>query len=171
MARGFLIDETKCTGCKACVITCKDKNGLSAGVNLRFVTTEEWGSFPNVKVGFHSRTCNNCKNPACVANCPSGAMNRNNELGVVKVDLDVCIGCGKCAKVCPFGCPTIDNDQKKSLKCDYCYDLTKFGVNPACMDVCNARALFYGDIDRLMSKNPEAKLLRGETRPNTLLIS
>ena len=48
MSKGFFIDETKCTGCKACVVTCKDKCGIDAGMNLRTVTTEERGSFPFV---------------------------------------------------------------------------------------------------------------------------
>ena len=55
MSKGFFIDETKCTGCKACVVTCKDKCGIDAGMNLRTVTTEERGSFPFVRVCFHSR--------------------------------------------------------------------------------------------------------------------
>ena len=41
MSKVFFIDETKCTGCKACVVTCKDKCGIDAGMNLRTVTTEE----------------------------------------------------------------------------------------------------------------------------------
>lgn len=170
MARGFFIDETKCTGCKACVVTCKDKRNLDAGFNLRFVNSQVWGSFPHVRMSYHSRSCNNCKNPACVENCPSGAMSRDNELGVVKVDLDVCIGCGKCAKACPFGAPTIDSDKKKSMKCDFCFDLTKDGQNPACMDVCNSRALEFGDLDELQKAHPDAKEVEGDTRSNTLVL-
>ena len=139
MSKGFFIDETKCTGCKACVVTCKDKCGIDAGMNLRTVTTEERGSFPFVRVCFHSRSCHNCKNPAC-------------------------------AKVCPFGAPAIDESAKKCKKCDFCYDLIKKGKNPACVDVCNARALDFGELDDLKAKHAGAKSVGGETKASTLII-
>lgn len=170
MSKGFFIDETKCTGCKACVVTCKDKCGIDAGRNLRTVTTEERGSFPFVRVCFHSRSCHNCKNPACVENCPTGAMNRDNDLKIVRVDTERCIGCGTCAKVCPFGAPTIDKSAKKCKKCDFCYDLIKNGKNPACVDVCNARALDFGELDDLKAKHAGAKSVGGETKASTLII-
>lgn len=170
MSKGFFIDETKCTGCKACVVTCKDKCGIDAGMNLRTVTTEERGSFPFVRVCFHSKSCHNCKNPACVENCPTGAMNRDNDLKIVRVDTERCIGCGTCAKVCPFGAPTIDESSKKCKKCDFCYDLIKNGKNPACVDVCNARALDFGELDDLKAKYAGAKSVGGETKASTLII-
>lgn len=170
MSKGFFIDETKCTGCKACVVTCKDKCGLDAGMNLRTVEIEESGTFPHVRVCFHSHSCHNCKNPACMAACPTGAMNRKNDLKLVMVNTEKCIGCGSCAKACPFGAPTIDEEAKKCRKCDFCYDLIKKDENPACVDVCNARAIDFGETDELKSKYKNAKALSGDTEPATLII-
>ena len=81
-----------------------------------------------------------------------------------------CIGCRTCAKVCPFGAPTIDESAKKCKKCDFCYDLIKNGKNPACVDVCNARALDFGELDDLKAKYAGAKSVGGETKASTLII-
>lgn len=171
MSKGFLIDETKCTGCKACVINCKDKNGLDAGMNLRTVEIEESGTFPKVSVCFHSKSCHNCQEPTCMKECPSGAIYRDKELGIVLVNEEKCIGCGTCMKACPFGAPVVDPETKKCKKCNFCYDLLRKGEKPACVDVCNARCLDFGEIDELKEKYKDAKLLEGKTKPNTLVIS
>lgn len=72
--------------------------------------------------------------------------------------------------VCPFGAPTIDESAKKCKKCDFCYDLIKNGKNPACVDVCNARALDFGELDDLKAKYAGAKSVGGETKASTLII-
>lgn len=66
--------------------------------------------------------------------------------------------------------PTIDESAKKCKKCDFCYDLIKNGKNPACVDVCNARALDFGELDDLKAKYAGAKSVGGETKASTLII-
>ncbi len=166
---GFLIDETKCTGCHACTITCKDKNGLDAGYNLRNVTTNEYGTIPNLMVVYSSSTCYNCENPKCLKECPTDSISKDETYGVPVTNEDTCISCGTCVKACPFDhpimAPSSDNPNKQVKKaCDFCIDLLKKGEQPACVSVCNARALEFGPIDELMKKYPEAKRL--ETRFN-----
>jgi Fe-S-cluster-containing hydrogenase component 2 len=69
--------------------------------------------------------------------CPSGAISKDNETGVVKIHQDLCVGCEKCRFVCPFGPETIKIENGVAVKCDLC------GGKPACVDVCQPGALLY----------------------------
>ena len=170
MTYGFVVDETKCTGCKACVIACKDVCGRKAGVNLRHVWETEEGTYPNTKVTFHSGACNNCTFAVCVQNCPRKAMRRNADLKVPMVNTDKCVGCGTCQRTCPYSTPVVDPEDHKSHKCDFCHDLVVEGKNPVCVDVCNARALHFGKIEDLRKEFPNAASKFGANGPRTYLI-
>lgn len=56
------------------------------------ICTARRGTFPKVKMNFRPTLCNHCAEPACVANCPTGAMAKREDNGAVVVDQDVCIG-------------------------------------------------------------------------------
>ncbi len=56
--------------------------------------------------------------PACVASCPTGAMAKDTDTGIVSNDPDVCIGCGACAKACPYGAPAVVETLGIAKKCD-----------------------------------------------------
>ena len=43
-----------------------------------------------------------CTDPVCMIGCPTGAIHRNVEEGVVVINDDTCIGCGTCANSCPY---------------------------------------------------------------------
>lgn len=42
---GFFIDSSRCSGCKACQVACKDKNNLEVGRRFRRVYEVKGGSF------------------------------------------------------------------------------------------------------------------------------
>ena len=151
MALGFYFDMTRCIGCRACQVACKDKNNLEVGVVLRNAKTYELGSFPDVQVFNYSASCNHCENPACVAACPTGAMYKAED-GTVIHDKDVCIGCQSCVSACPYGVPQYNAAQSIVNKCDACAYLRAKGMNPACVDACPNRALDFGDLDELRAK-------------------
>ena len=151
MAYGFYFDMTRCIGCRACQVACKDKNRLEVGVTFRNAKTYETGSFPNVNVFNYSASCNHCENPACVANCPTGAMYKAED-GTVIHDREMCIGCQSCVRSCPYEVPVFDESIGKVKKCDACAYLRAKGMKPACVDACPNRALDFGDIDELKAK-------------------
>ena len=90
---GFLYDTTRCVGCKACQIACKEQNKLGVGEFFRRVETlTEEGVLTHF-----SAACNHCENPACVEVCPTGAIDPAD----FSVSKGPCLKCGACVKLCP----------------------------------------------------------------------
>ncbi len=175
MALGFYFDMTRCVGCRACQVACKDRNDLDLGILFRYAKTYETGSFPKVGMYNYSGSCNHCDNPACVTVCPTGAMYKAED-GTVIHDDDMCIGCQSCVKICPYGAPKYDEVRNIVRKCDACASQRAKGENPVCVDACPSRALDFGERDELIAKYgpdlvkdlpilPDSKL----TNPNTLI--
>lgn len=150
--KGFYFDMSICTGCRTCQVACKDKNNLSVGPMFRQVHTIEGGKFPKPVVYNISLGCNHCANPKCVENCPTGALYKRPEDGVVLQDHAKCIGCRLCTWSCPYGAPQYIEVEGKVGKCNMCIDLQEKGEDPACVAACIMRALHVGEIEELRKK-------------------
>ncbi len=112
---GFYFDSTKCTGCKTCQVSCKDEKDLDLGpkfVGYTSLVVEVGNSKgiwqQNVYSYYLSISCNHCSNPTCVAGCPTGAMHKREQDGLVVVDQTICVGCRYCELRCPYGAPQYD---------------------------------------------------------------
>lgn len=176
MQYGFCFDMRSCSECRTCVIACKDKNDLKVGINYRDVIIHEGGVFPKPWVYFMSMACNHCKEPICVAKCPTGAMYKREEDGIVLIDEERCIGCKSCTKACPYMAPKYMKDKKKSVKCDMCIDMLTKGEKPVCVTACMSRALDFGDIKELelkYGKGDEIKSLppTKKTKPSLVILA
>lgn len=156
----FYFEQKHCSGCCTCQIACKDKNNLKAGQLFRKVHEFSGGGYwqegaaiiQAVYAFWLSLSCNHCANPACVENCPTGALKKCAEDGIVDIDQEKCIGCKRCVKSCPYGSLQVDHDTEKVRKCDFCRDLLAQGKSPACVAACPMRALDYGQLDELRKK-------------------
>ena len=147
---GFLVDLSKCIGCKACEIACTNRQHLVApGPRPRRVRTTEEGTFPDTKVINLSLSCMHCADPACVANCPAGALSKDENAGSVKVDVNRGIGCKTCSQVCPFDVPQYREEEGTMAKCDLCGDRRQMGLDPACVQTCFNNALKVGPLESL----------------------
>lgn len=170
MAKAMLIDTTRCIGCRGCQVACKAWNELPAG---RSALTET-GTNPShldannftrvlfqevstpqreVRFSFVKRQCMHCREPACVAACPVGALAKLAEGPVVYRD-DRCIGCRYCMMACPFQVPKFQWDARVPYvrKCTFCADRLALGLKPACAETCPTEALLFGDRDELVAE-------------------
>ncbi len=90
------------------------------------------------------RTCNHCLNPACVAACPSGAIHKRGEDGVVLVDQTRCRGWRSCVAACPYKKTFFNWASGKSEKCILCFPRIESGQAPACFHACPGRIRYLG---------------------------
>ena len=88
---GFVHHNVDCIGCRACEIACKDKNGLPPGPRFRRVMYIEGGTYPEVFAYKVNMSCNHCAEPACLPTCPTGAIWKRADNGVVDIDSTLCI--------------------------------------------------------------------------------
>ena len=99
------------------------------------------------------RICNHCLNPACVASCPSGALYKRGEDGIVLVSQEKCRGWRFCVSGCPYKKVYYNWSTGKSEKCILCYPRQENGFAPACFHTCVGRIRYLGvvlyDADRL----------------------
>jgi CRP-like cAMP-binding protein/Pyruvate/2-oxoacid:ferredoxin oxidoreductase delta subunit/ferredoxin len=134
----LVLDLERCTRCDACVRACADAHD---GVT-RLV--REGQRFDHYLV---ATSCRHCRDPLCMIGCPVGSIRRRNSLEVIIENW--CIGCGLCAKNCPYGNinlhpfnvleddPTNSGRQvavvkQKAASCDLCTE----HAEPTCVYAC-----------------------------------
>lgn len=148
--QAMIIDLHRCTRCDDCVKACaKAHDG-----NPRFA-----------RIGAHHerlqfvQACMHCTDPVCMIGCPTGALHRDEATGLARISENICIGCGICAKNCPYdniemvavfdpkGRPYLDDKNSnpilKATKCDMCSGLPS---GPACSAACPHDALVRIDL-------------------------
>ena len=176
----MVMDLRRCIGCRACTVACKSENDVSLGRFRAVIQEKTIGTFPNTKKAFLPLMCNHCEGnekdgvPPCVKACPEfpgerrkfktsdgktiryrhGATYKRPD-GLILIDKDLCIGCGKCIDACPYGVRSFDpfvkagGDPTKQAadKCDMCVNRIDNGVEPSCVNTCQGRARIFGDLN------------------------
>jgi nitrate reductase beta subunit len=94
---------------------------------------------------FHlPRICEHCLNPACVSACPSGAMYKREEDGIVLVDQDRCRGWRMCVSACPYKKVYVNHATGKAEKCTFCFPRIEAGQPTICAETCVGRLRYLG---------------------------
>ncbi len=158
MQIGFYFDQSRCTGCAACQVACKDWHDVPAGpakwMRVRYM---EEGAFPDIFVSYLVAPCWHCLSPVCAEACPTGAITKRDSDGIVTVNAKACLGkeeCGaKCLKACPYEAPQFGAEPGARMqKCNFCIDRVSEGKLPNCVEACPTRALDAGNFDELQHK-------------------
>ncbi len=174
MNYGFVIDQQRCIGCHTCAVACKIENNLPDVVWWNRILTDGGaemdipaGEFPNTTIDYIPVNCQHCENPACTKVCPVGATYKDENTGIVRQDVDKCIGCRMCMSACPYtgvrsfnweepshvldiaiGDVNAPDHQKHTVeKCTMCWHRVAQDEEPACIEACPGRARFWGDLD------------------------
>ena len=163
---GLLYDTTLCIGCKACVVACKEANGMPAdtdgyGGGL-YDAPEGLNEYTKNVIQLHDdgveysyvkKQCMHCVDPACVGACMLGALHKG-KYGVVSWDANLCVGCRYCQMACAFNIPKFQWSKAapKLVKCELCKDRLAEGKQPACTEVCPRKAVIFGPYDALLDE-------------------
>ena len=157
-AVGLLYDTTRCIGCKACVVACKEANAMPADVDGSgaglYDAPEGLNEYTKNVIQLYrgadessyvKKQCMHCVDPACVGACMLGALQKG-KWGVVTYDVSKCVGCRYCEAACPFGVPKFEWSKKapKIVKCELCKERLAEGKQPACTEACPRGAVIFG---------------------------
>ena len=211
----MVMDLRRCIGCRACTVACKSENNVSLGRFRAVIQEKTIGTFPNTKKIFLPLMCNHCEGnekdgiPPCVKACPEypgerakfktadgktiryrkGATYKRPD-GLILIDVEKCIGCGKCIDACPYGVRSFnpfvkagaDPAEQAADKCDMCVHRLDNGLEPSCVNTCQGRARIFGDLNdsesavsKLVAKHDLANddhvlLAEKGTRPHVFYI-
>lgn len=161
---GVLVDTTVCIGCRNCEWACKKAHNLATGPldtysdrsvfkgkrrpdEIALTVVNEYNNPKNQMLPTDVKVqCMHCDDPACVSACIVGALTKHKS-GPVTWDSSRCIGCRYCMIACPFQIPAFEYSkaiEPNIMKCDFCFDRTKKGELPACVEICPVEAITYG---------------------------
>lgn len=203
---GMVIDLDRCIGCWTCAVGCKQENNVGLGLWWNRILTiggdrmdTPAGEYPNLKMAFQPTMCFHCDNPPCVKVCPVEATYKRDD-GIVMMDYDRCIGCRYCMVACPYNNRSFNWQRPRQVpddaevrigaaevpprprgvveKCTFCYHRVDQGKQPFCVEVCPARARFFGDLNdpesevsQLIRTNPTYRVFEEKgTEPSVYYI-
>jgi len=127
MAKCFVIDVSRCSGCFNCQLACKDEhagNDWTPYAKAQPMTGQFWckvhdhveGTRPKVKIHYTAQLCNHCANPACMPACKFDAITRRDD-GLILIDPARCTGCRECQSACPYDVIYFNDEENICQKC------------------------------------------------------
>lgn len=187
--KAMYTDTTVCTGCRACMVACKQWNqlpyeepewtgnyGNRSGFSdrswrfVKFIEVEDPRPSKKGEVQWlmMSDVCKHCQQAGCLEACPTGAIVRT-AWGTVDINQDVCNGCRDCVASCPFGVVSFNNDTGRVNKCTFCSDRVPNDLPTACAKTCPTNSIRFGEKEPMLQaakKRVEELKAQGFERAN-----
>ncbi|MCC0080395.1 MAG: nitrate reductase subunit beta [Rhodobacter sp.] len=116
----------------------------SKDYNFDGIQKQIYGEYENTFMMYLPRLCEHCLNPACAASCPSGAIYKREEDGIVLIDQEKCRGWRMCVSGCPYKKVYYNWSTGKSEKCTLCYPRIESGNPTVCSETCVGRIRYLG---------------------------
>lgn len=181
--KGILIYPDRCMGCKSCMNACALEHSASKSLYdalkerprpkpAFFVEAMGHpGSLPAIIAMRHPPAsfasgesdtlraipinCRQCEEPLCVSVCPSKALMKEPDTGLIAYQRERCLGCWMCMMSCPFGAIVeASSPPGGPYRCDRCPGRSE----PACVSACPTSALQYGELDQLTRQRRKSLL-------------
>ena len=166
MAKVFLVDVARCSGCFNCQLSCKDEhceNDWRPYSAPQPRTGQFWckvhdyvrGTIPKVKIHYLTGMCNHCADAPCMDVCPEKAIYRREDQ-LVLIDPAKCSGCGRCLEACHFDDVIyMDEEHHIAQKCTGCAHLLDNGASqPRCVEACPTEALKWVEESEIGDAHP-----------------
>ena len=112
--------------------------------NFEGIQKQMYGEYENTFMMYLPRLCEHCLNPACASSCPSGAIYKREEDGIVLIDQEKCRGWRMCVSGCPYKKIYYNWESGKSEKCTLCYPRIESGNPTVCSETCVGRIRYLG---------------------------
>jgi formate dehydrogenase iron-sulfur subunit len=188
------VDVTKCDGCRACMVACKNWNDLPAeqqdflgsAQSHAKTTADTWNVLQYIEHEnsegkldylFRHSACFHCTDAACEKVCPEDAISYT-DFGTVVIDHEKCVGCGYCVNNCPFEVISLKeyvdkngDKYRKANKCTMCTDRLEEGLQPACVTTCHTGAMEFGDKAAMIKKAEERVKQIKDRYPNAMVYN
>ena len=174
MAKVFFIDVSHCTGCYCCQLACKDEhcdNEWLPYAKAQPDTGQFWlkidehtrGTIPKIKMHYVPHLCNHCEKAGCLEACTHEAIYKRED-GLIIIDPEKCVGCGKCNDACVYDAIFMNEELKIAQKCTGCAHLLDAGEEqPRCVQACTMECLKYGEEEELKEYLDGAIVMKPET--------
>ena len=112
--------------------------------NLKGLDTTGYEAFERSFMFYVPRLCEHCLHPSCVPSCPSGAIYKREQDGIVLINQDRCRGWRQCVSACPYKKIYFNYERMKSEKCIFCYPRIEDGQPTVCAETCVGRMRYMG---------------------------
>jgi Fe-S-cluster-containing dehydrogenase component len=149
--KNIFVDLEYCIGCRTCEIACKQENNIPIGIkwiNVVIVGPQMVGD--KLRMDFVPMRCKHCAKAPCIDACPEKAITKRSD-GIVLINPEMCSGCMLCAEACPFGAIQLNTKTHVAEKCTLCVHRVDAGLEPACVQTCPTKCIYFGDINELIS--------------------